>query len=300
MKPGLLLLLMAYCLMPLRASDSSSLFQKRQCMVQTAVFGGTGVVYTGLYSLWYSSYPMQQFQWINDSREWRGIDKFGHAFSAFQLSNQTYQWFRWSGYSRRKSAGFSAISALYFQNPLEILDGFSSGWGASKADLAANATGALLSAAQLYSWGETKVLLRLSYSPTPYAPMRPGTLGSNAVERLMKDYNGQTYWLSVGLADALGCKSKIPAWLNLAVGYGADGMLGGYSNQWLDKNGQQINRSDIQRSSQWYLAPDIRLSRIPVKKIWLRQLFGVLDVVKFPTPVLMLQSGKLRIKPLFF
>ncbi|MBU6325859.1 MAG: YfiM family protein, partial [Bacteroidetes bacterium] len=190
MKKSLLLLLLCCIGIMLNASDSSSTYQKRQHFVQGAVFAGTPIIYGGLYSLWYADYPMKSFHWTNDSREWRGMDKCGHSFSAFQLSNQTYQWYRWSGFSQRKSAGLSAISALYFQNPLEIFDGFSQGWGASKADLIANASGAMLSSIQLYFWGENKLLLRFSYASSPFAASRPGILGSNAAERLMKDYNG--------------------------------------------------------------------------------------------------------------
>jgi hypothetical protein len=43
---------------------------------------------------------------------------------------------------------------------------------------------------------------------------------------MLKDYNGQTYWLSVNL-HSFYKGSKIPKWLNLAIGYGANGMLTG-------------------------------------------------------------------------
>lgn len=284
----------------LNASDSSSCYKSRQQWVQGMVFAGTPLVYGGLYSLWYADYPMKSFHWTNDSREWRGMDKCGHAFSAFQLSNQTYQWYHWSGFSQRKSAGLSAISALYFQNPLEIFDGFSQGWGASKADLMANASGALLSSAQLFFWGENKLLIRFSYTQSSFAAIRPGILGSNAAEQLMKDYNGQTYWLSASLRDLAGQKSHLPAWVNLAIGYGANGMLGGYANVWTDKNGIIHDFRNIRRSSQWYLAPDIRLSRIPVKKAWVRRFFSLLDMVKFPMPGLMLQDGQMRFRSICY
>jgi hypothetical protein len=280
--------------------DSSQLYRKRTLIVHSAVIGGTAAVYSGLYGLWYAGYPMQKFHWHNDAREWRGMDKCGHAFSAFQLSNQTYRWYRWSGYAQKKSAGLSAISALCFQNPLEILDGFSSGWGASKADLTANAFGALLSGAQLYRWGENKILLKFSYAPTNYAALRPAVLGANPAERLMKDYNGQTYWLSAGLKDLLGPGSKFPGWLNLALGYGANGMLGGYRNSWTDQQGMLQNRMDIARSSQWYLSPDIRFSRIPVRKKGMKEFFSLLDMIKIPLPGLMLQEGNIRVLPLSF
>jgi hypothetical protein len=48
-------------------------------------------------------------------------------------------------------------------------------------------------------------------------------LGSSLAEQMLKDYNGQTYWLSVNLHSFY----KNPKWLNLAIGYGANGMLTG-------------------------------------------------------------------------
>jgi hypothetical protein len=47
-----------------------------------------------------------------------------------------------------------------------------------------------------------------------------------SLEQMLKDYNGQTYWLSVNL-HSFYKGSKIPKWLNLAIGYGANGMLTG-------------------------------------------------------------------------
>lgn len=300
MRIALLFLLLNSVALFSASVDSSHIYRKRTLIVHGAVIGGTAAVYTGLYGLWYAGYPMQKFHWQNDAREWRGMDKCGHAFSAFQLSNQTYRWFRWSGATQKKSAGLSAISALCFQNPLEILDGFSTGWGASKADLLANAFGALLSGAQLYRWGENKILLKFSYAPSSFAPLRPSVLGGNTAERLMKDYNGQTYWLSAGIRDLLGSETKIPGWLNLAIGYGANGMLGGYNNIWLDRQGITQNRSDISRSSQWYLSPDIRFSRIPTGRKGLKQLFSFMDMVKVPLPGLLLHQGTIRVRPWCF
>ena len=60
-------------------------------------------------------------------------------------------------------------------------------------------------------------------------------LAAAGVERMLKDYNGQTYWLSANLKSFFQ-GSNIPAWLNVAVGYGADGMFGGFENKWIDED----------------------------------------------------------------
>jgi hypothetical protein len=94
--------------------------------------------------------------------------------------------------------------------------------------------------------GKSNELLQ-NFHLTDYASKRPDVLGSNLPERIIKDYNGQTYWLSVNLHSFFK-QSKIPKWLNLAVGYGADGMLSG--------NGENTTLAALdsaQRSRQFYL-----------------------------------------------
>ena len=62
---------------------------------------------------------------------------------------------------------------------------------------------------------------------------------------MLKDYNGQTYWLSANLKSFFK-KSNVPTWLNISVGYGAEGMFGATENIWMDNNGNFIvNRPDV-------------------------------------------------------
>jgi hypothetical protein len=56
--------------------------------------------------------------------------------------------------------------------------------------------------------GKSNELLQNSLHLTDYASKRPDVLGSN-LERTIKDYNGQTYWLSVNLHSFFK-QSKIP------------------------------------------------------------------------------------------
>lgn len=59
----------------------------------------------------------------------------------------------------------------------------------------------------------------------------------------------------------------MPAWLQVSLGIGAEGMFGARSNIAKDKFGNIIfDRSDIQRYRQWYLAPDIDLTKIKTNK----------------------------------
>jgi hypothetical protein len=107
-------------------------------------------------------------------------------------------------------------------------------------------------------------------------------LGSNLAERILKDYNGQTYWLSANVNSFLKEDTKWPKWLNIAAGYGADGMVGGYDNTYIyyDKT------ATYKRARQFYLSPDIDLTRIPVNKKGLRTLLIMANCIKFPMPTL--------------
>nr|MBA2745208.1 DUF2279 domain-containing protein [Flavisolibacter sp.] len=91
------------------------------------------------------------------------------------------------------------------------------------------------------------------------------------------------------------------AWLNLAIGYGAEGMFGGYENIGFDKNGNlNFDRRDIPRTRQWYLSPDIDLTRIKTNSKFLRSAFYVLNMVKIPAPALELSNKKLKLNLVTF
>jgi hypothetical protein len=93
----------------------------------------------------------------------------------------------------------------------------------------------------------------------------------------------------------------LPAWLAVAVGYGADGMFGARSNIAKDKEGNIIfDRSDMRRYRQWYLAPDIDLTKIKTNKKGVRFLLTVLSAFKFPTPSLEFSKGSFKVHALHF
>ena len=110
--------------------------------------------------------------------------------------------------------------------------------------------------------------------------------GGSDPARYLKDYNGQTYWLSANIKSFFP-KSKLPAWLNIAVGTGAEGLFGANDNIGKDKLGNiTFNRTDIPRYRQWYLAPDIDFRKIKTKNKIVRILLNGFNVFKFPMPSL--------------
>ena len=171
--------------------------------------------------------------------------------------------------------------------------------------MAANLFGSGLFISQQVGWEEQRIQFkfsfhRKSYSDSVLNERSDDLFGSSLAERMLKDYNGQTYWLSANLR-AFFPGSNIPPWLNVAIGYGADGMFGGYHNVWIDEEtGLPVNRTDIKRYRQWFLAPDVNFSKIKTNSKGMKLLFGILDAFKFPTPSLELSNGKLKVNAIHF
>ena len=261
-----------------------------------ALWGGS---YLALNKAWYADYPRQSFHFFNDNSEWDQMDKAGHVWTAYQMSRLSSELWRWAGLSDHKSAWLGGISGVAYQSIIEIQDGFSSEWGFSWGDMAANVTGAALYTGQELLWNEQRIQLKLSYWPYDYntaelTTRRDQLFGKGITERILKDYNSQTYWLSANIRSFLP-DSKLPKWLNIAAGYSADGLLGGTENKWTDKGGNPHDRTDIARIRRFYLSPDIDFTKIRTRSKFLRATFFVLNMVKFPAPTLELNSkGRFR------
>ena len=269
-----------------------------------AIILGTsvGVLYassiTGLYALWYRDYPSSSFHTFNDADEWQQMDKIGHVGSAYYLSRWSSNLVEWTGTNKTKAAWLGAGMGFLYQGTIEVFDGFSSQWGFSVSDIAANTAGSLLFLSQELAWKEQRIQFKFSFHQTEFSKYRPAVLGSNFQENLFKDYNGQTYWLSANIGSWLSSSSKFPKWLNIAVGYGAEGMIGAFENPLSDK-GKAIPY--FERYRQFYLAPDIDLTKIKTRSGLLKTVFQTFGFIKFPTPALELNTKrKLIFKPLYF
>jgi hypothetical protein len=253
----------------------------------TLVAGGQLVGYTGaliaLDQAWYKDYPKSSFHFHNDLPDWLQQDKLGHLTANYHLSRLSSSTFAWAGLDNRRSAWYGALSGFGFLTAVEFLDGFSAEWGASLSDMGANMLGAGTFLTQQLFWEEQRIGIKYSYSNSGLAQYRPNLLGSTLPEHMLKDYNGQTFWLSFNLKSVFAPQSRMPAWLNLAVGHGANGMLGSRENPEYN-NGQELPQ--IVRYRQWYLAPDIDFSRIPVQNPLLKTFLSTLNFLKMPAPAI--------------
>jgi hypothetical protein len=251
----------------------------------------------GLYFLWYKKFPRSRFHFINDNREWFQIDKIGHATTAYTLATMHHDLMRWSGVKTGPAIVTGALSSLAYMSIIEIMDGFSKEWGFSKGDMLANISGAALFAAQQQWWGEQRIGLKFSTRFSPYAQYNEALLGKGWAARLMKDYNGQTYWLSANIRSFLPSNSKFPSWANISVGYGGEGMIGAESNP-PTVNGKNIPA--FTRNRQFYLAADADLFRIKSDPAIQSPLY-LLRFIKIPAPAIEFNSKrKFILHPLQF
>jgi hypothetical protein len=282
-----------------------------------AVSIGSGVLLGGtlyfLNDIWYSQYPRGKFKTFNDLGEWQQVDKVGHVYSSMLASKLFTTFFRWTGTNERKSVLLGAGGGFAYQSIIEILDGHSQKWGFSWGDMGANTAGCLLYGGQQLLWHEQRVVMKYSWHIQDYETVellrRANNLyGASVPERIFKDYNAQTYWLSANINSFMP-KTKLPKWINLAVGYGAQNMYGGYENIERDDFGNIVylpngtpsfDRRDIPRYRQFYFSPDIDWSRIPWKSKFLKDFFKLVNL-KLPFPSLEYNTlGQWKVNPLHF
>lgn len=281
--------------LPFEHADSSTLLKKRLLLVtklQTLGYGGSLLA---LNQAWYAHYPRSGFHFYNDGGEWLKMDKVGHAYSAYQLSRIGHTSWQWAGASTQKAILYASVTGIGYQTIIETLDGFSSQWGWSWNDMAANTLGTAIWASQQWAWNTQKVRLKFSahynkYSDPQLEARSNQYFGGFFPERLLKDYNAQTYWLSANIHSFFP-KTHTPKWLNVAVGYGAENMFGGYQNTWTAAS-TFMDRTDLKRYPQWYLSLDVDFEKIPTKSKAVKSLLFVLNSIKFPAPTLILSNGK--------
>jgi len=261
-----------------------------------------GTLYTGsmigLNLLWYKNYAHSSFHFFNDNKEWLQMDKLGHMLTAYTIARITSAAYGWTGINHYKSNEYGTGLAMAYQTNIEIFDGFSSAWGFSLGDMLANCAGASLYLSQESGWNEQRVAMKISFHRTEYSQYRPEVLGSNGLQQTLKDYNGQTYWFAFAIASFLPKGNKVPQWLCLDFGYGAEGMIGGNENPPVtDGEGKSLT---FDRYRQFYCSLDVDLTRIQTNSGALKAFLGTISFIKVPMPTLELSRGKLKFHWLYF
>ncbi|MFN3404125.1 MAG: DUF2279 domain-containing protein [Cytophagaceae bacterium] len=275
----LLIIFLILKFVPVQASDTIPLNKKKLIIVTT----GTLSFYAGgLYLLnetWYKNNPRTSFHFFNDEHEWKQMDKAGHLTTAFHQGRISAEILMLTGLSKKKSYLYGGLASVIFQTPIEILDGYSAKYGFSWSDIIANTGGTLLFTGQYLAWEEIRITPKFSFSRSAYAKERPNVLGKNLPEQVLKDYNGQTYWLSFNIHSFLRKDSNFPKWLNFSLGYGATGMI--YA---ADEANRAIGLDPYRK---YFLAMDIDFTKVKTKSRFLNFVFhNVVNIVHVPGPTL--------------
>ncbi len=240
----------------------------------------------GLNQLWYADYAHSSLHSVNDNDEWLQMDKAGHLFSSYHLSAFGTNALQWSGCSKKNKLIYGSTIGLAFLSAVEVMDGYSAEWGFSWGDMAANTSGIALYVSQELLWKEQRIVPKFSFHTTQYAGLRPNVLGSNLSQQILKDYNGQTYWLSANV-NSFFKPSKLPKWMNIAIGFGADGMTNGRN-----ENNSLFSSIETKKSRQFYLSFDADLTKIHTKSHFLKTFFTVFNSIKIPAPTLEINGSQ--------
>lgn len=267
--------------------------KKYNTVFSSLALGVSSASVIGLNSLWYKNYPQRNFHFFNDSREWMQLDKFGHAFTAYQLGRNFYNALKTNDSNRKKNILLGGASGLIYLTSIEILDGKSAQWGFSNSDMIANAFGYFLFASQEYFLQQQFISMKFSYQKSVFANMRPETFGHNFQQRLLKDYNGQTYWFSLPLSLKRNNTNHFTQWLCVSFGYGID------ENVFADNNINSVNNFNATR--EFFFSFDADLERIVWKRKWLKKIASVINFIKIPGPTIRIRSdGKVKLYPMYF
>ena len=284
---------------------------------QAIGYGGS-LVY--LSAAWYKDYNHTSFHSFNDGPEWLQMDKAGHFITGWYLARVNTDMYQWSGMPRDKAAFYGAAGSLLYMTGIEMLDGFSEGWGFSWRDMGANTLGCGLflvqklseryqsghiykKAEESYSYHKMRGFfygcsIKFSFRQTVFPDFRSELLGNNLQEQIIKDYNGQTYWLSQNISSFMKTETKFPHWLNIAFGYGADGMISGRPGYaYTYPNGNTV---EFERYRQYYFSLDIDLSRIKTKSHFLKAIAETFCFIKIPAPALEWNKYGMKFHPLYY
>ncbi|BDC99728.1 DUF2279 domain-containing protein [Persicobacter psychrovividus] len=254
---------------------------KRQPTTWTA---GRGLLYfviwyvlmiAGLGLAWYGPQGVSSFHFFNDLDEWYGMDKLGHFFTCFQMVRWAEVLLKKGGWDRQKRQSVAYLLGLLILLPVEVLDGFGRAYGFSVYDLLANAAGASFAYLQLRFWGKVKMFPRFSFFPSAWAEHRPQLLGQHLGEQVLKDYNGQVYWMSYPVRYFINRKS-VPSWLMCSIGYQVEGMVYGRVHQNLEAGYKPYNSL--------LFSFDIDYAQLPLRR--LQRVKLVLELFKLPMPTL--------------
>lgn len=287
MKIKLLLLILLLSFFNGFAQENSSFFKpsdslnipKRNAIIITE----SALVVGGLILMdktWYNNKEKTNFHFNKDENGWGLMDKAAHGFATYQVTRFTTEAFLWSGVSKKNSLLFGASYGLGAATAKEVLDGFVKEWGWSWYDYSFNVIGTGLYVGQELLWNEQRIQPKFSYNNSKSKGIITDNVGANFGERLFKNYDGQSYWLSFNI-NSFAKTTYIPNWLNFSVGYGVDGYLSNRQMTYVPEKSKSL-----------YLSLDADLTKINTKSHLLKTLFSICNTIKIPAPTIEFNSKR--------
>lgn len=251
----------------------------------------SGIVYIGLVAslayAWYSRQWGGSFQFFDDLAEWNQLDKLAHVAWAFHIAVVANRLLTWAKVNTSTAVRTAAVMSWVFISSIEVLDGFSSDYGASVYDIGANTLGCAAFLLQSIGWQRINIWPKFSFHPTAFAPLRPAMLGNGFLEEVLKDYNGQTFWYSFQVPWL-----RLPSWLVIAVGIGAEGMV--YSRE------AENVLHDFSSHRKYLLSVDLDVTALTPKSRWVRMVLWPLTIIKFPAPAIEVSAEGIKFHPIYF
>ncbi|PWA04164.1 DUF2279 domain-containing protein [Flavobacterium psychrotolerans] len=250
----------------LRPSDSLNIARRNAVVVAESAFYVAGMIQMNKPLT--SDHFNAKFHFVSDNVSCLQMDKANHIFVSYQIGNLFSNALQWSGVSKKNQLIYGAGMGFVFLNSIELADGFSKK-GASYGDVIANSIGTSLFVSQELLWKEQRIIPKWSCGTSGFVCANPEKTKS----QLMGTLDKETIWLSVNLHSFFKA-SKIPKWMNLAIGYGTEGV---------DYRPRILGTKQV-KFHQYYFSFDADLTKIDTKSHFLKTVFSVVNVVKIPAP----------------
>jgi hypothetical protein len=265
----------------------NNLVNQRKIKVTVATLAALDIAALAVLSeAWYKNQPRTSFHFFNDFPEWKQADKAGHIFCSYQLSRAAIDVLRQWDTPDNKAFFWGSLTGFLLISQVELLDGFASDYGASLSDLAANAIGSMIAYSQYALWDEPRFHLKYSFRRSGYAVQRPEILGSNILEEMLKDYNGQTFWLSADIHKLLPKGNGFPKWLNVSLGYSVENIV------WA--------RDKINPYRQYFLSLDLDLTHIKTNRRLIKYLLYGINMIHLPSPAIEMNKNRTKFHWFYF
>ncbi len=279
-------------------NDSSAVFARRK---KAFIISSSALTSGSLFYLnvaWYNEYNTGKFHFFQDADEWLQMDKCGHFFTTYQMARLMMGSMHNCRFEEKASFWWGGLIGLGYMSAIEVMDGFSKGWGFSTSDMLVNVAGTSLAMGQQKGWHSQKFMLKYSYYKSGLARYNPNLLGDSPSTQILKDYNGQKYWLTFS-PFAFSEKYAKWRWLCVSMGYGATGMINATVNTKpvFDNGG---NLLVFERYRIGYLSLDIDLTNLPVKKPWLKKTLSMLNMLKVPFPAVAFSRFGTKFHPFLY